>query len=231
MKERHHFTFRAHILFLFLYLLCSLALFWFSPKDVGFSFGLSLMLVWNCFLSFLPVLFARRAVASRDKGSRLWPLWVFLWIIFWPNAFYLVTDAAHFSGNSFCLARPYQSPIYSTQIQLWVKAIMIITGILYGAINGVTSELFLEGRMTARCGSGKRIAFRAVCSALGGIAIYIGRFLRLNSWDIFRPMKLIAAMCPPQGGWFFSLRFSGAFAVFIFLVLSFAKPLVRENTK
>lgn len=189
------------------------------------------MLVWNCFLSLLPVLFAHSAVAGRDKGSHLWQLWVFLWIIFWPNAFYLVTDAAHFTGDSFYQTAPYQSPVYSTQIQLWMKAIIIIAGILYGVMNGVTSELFLEDHMLARCGSGMRIVFRAVCSALGGAAIYIGRFLRLNSWDIFRPMKLMAALRPPQGGWLFLVCFSGAFAIFIFVVISMTKTLVQENTK
>lgn len=227
---KRRFAYRAHILFFLLYFACSFTLFWCSAKDVGFNFGLSLMLVWNVFLSFLPLLFAHHAVSCRDGQKRIWLLWAFLWLIFWPNTFYMVTDIAHFTGNSFFTAVPYQEPVYSTSIQLWAKGILIVAGILYGVLNGIKSEMIFENRVIDRCGKGKRIFFRAICSILGGAAVYIGRFLRLNSWDIFRPLKIAAAFQGLGHGWRFVSGFIGIFAAFIFIVLSFAKPLAGEDT-
>lgn len=230
MQKQHHFTYRVHMFFLLVYFLCSVTLFWNSAKNVGFNFGLAIMLVWNCFLSFLPVLFARHSIACREKQNHLWLLWMVLWIVFWPNTFYMITDVSHFTGNSFYQEIPYQSPVYSTQIQLWIKAIIIVVGILYGVLNGITSEMILEHHIIIWYGKKKQIIFRAVCSILGGIAIYIGRFLRLNSWDIFRPIKILATIRLPQYSWLFSLSFSGVFAILIFIILSVTKPLIQENT-
>ena len=231
MEKQHAFPYKAHLYFFLLYFLSIAALFWFANRNNGFQSGFSLTLLWNCFLSFLPVLFARLAVAGREKKNHIWPLWMFLWIAFWPNTFYLVTDVIHFTGNTLYDELPYQNPVYSTQIQLWVTVILIIAGILYGIINGVTSELILEEHIISPYGNDTRVVFRAICSILGGAGIYIGRFLRFNSWDIFRPAKLWNAIRYPQYRMAFILSFSGAFAVFIFFVLCISKSLVDENTK
>lgn len=229
--EKRHFSYRADAAFFLLYFCCGFLLFWYSPKDVGFSFGLFLMLVWNCLLSFLPLLFARHAVSCQNGHKRVWLLWAFLWLIFWPNTFYLVTDVAHFTGNAFYMAVPYQKPVYSTELQLWAKGILIVAGILYGVLNGTRSEMIFENTIAGRNGKGKRAFFRAICSLLGGIAIYIGRFLRLNSWDIFRPLKFAAGFQDLGHDWRFVAGFIGIFAAFIFSVLSFAKSFAEESGK
>lgn len=228
MLEKTHWDYRAHILFFVLYAACSCTLFWCSPKDVGYSFGLSLMMVWNCFLSFLPLLFARHTVLCRDGGKRIWFLWACLWLVFWPNSFYIVTDVAHFTGNSFLREIPYQGTVYLAKLQLWAKGILIVSAILYGVLNGTKSELLLESRVFTRFGKAKGILFRAACSLLGGAGIYIGRFLRLNSWDILKPMKIVSGFQLAGQGGEFVFGFIGILALFIFAVLSFAKPMAGE---
>ena len=50
-------------------------------------------LVWNLFLAFVPVLFSELALTARQK----WKGWLYtgLWLLFFPNAMYIVTDLFH----------------------------------------------------------------------------------------------------------------------------------------
>lgn len=222
-------NYRVHLAFFLIYAPCSITLFWFGSKDTGYSFGLSVMMVWNCFLSFLPRVFARRAVSFRESRKRVWPVWAFLWLLFWPNTFYMATDVAHFTGNSFYTEIPYQSPVYSSDLLLWAKGFLIVVGILYGVLNGVRSEAVFETGIVCPYGEKKRIAFRAGVSFLGGIGIYLGRFLRLNSWDVFRPVRIADAFWNAGHGWGFAAGFAGLCTVFLFTALSLAEPLAEER--
>jgi uncharacterized membrane protein len=227
--QKKRFTYKIHTLFFLLYFLSSFLLFWYSPRQVGYNFGLAIILVWNCFLSFLSLVFARHAAISRQRKRNIWILWVFLWIIFWPNTFYIITDVAHFTENSFYKAIPYQESIYSTNIQLWAKGIMIVTGILYGILNGIMSEMIIENHIINDHKRIIKILFRVSCSILGGIGIYIGRFLRFNSWDIFKPWKLISDL--QINNWNFTIDFVIMFTIFIFFTISFIKPLIKESNE
>lgn len=228
--EKQSFPYRVHAAFFLVYFLCGFGVYWYAAKDVGYSFGLFLMLVWNCFLSFLPLLFARQSLLSRKKRRRIWFLWALLWLLFWPNTFYMATDVAHFTGNSFYTAVPYQQPVYSTNLLLWAKGVLIVSGILYGVLNGIQSEMLMEDNVIVPGRKGKRILFRAICSTLGGVAIYIGRFLRLNSWDVFKPLKMVTAFQRLGHDVSFILGFIAIFAAFIFAVLSFAKFMMGKDT-
>ena len=85
-------AYRAHFLFLALYFLCNVTL----AIHSGENAGLFIMLVWNAFLSFLPRLFARHTALARSRQKRIWIMWAFLWLIFWPNTFYVSTDIVPF---------------------------------------------------------------------------------------------------------------------------------------
>lgn len=228
--EKQNFHYAIHAVFFFVYSLCGFGVYWYAAKDVGYSLGLFLMLVWNCSLSFLPLLFARQSLLSRRKQRHIWLLWALLWLLFWPNTFYMATDVAHFTGNSFYTVVPYQQPVYSTNLLLWAKGILIVSGILYGVLNGIKSEMLMEDNEIVPGGKGKRILFRAICSILGGAAIYIGRFLRLNSWDIFKPLKMITAFQRLGHDVGFILEFIAIFAAFIFAALSFSESMMGKDT-
>jgi len=47
-----------------------------------------------------------------------------------------------------------------------------------------------------------------------GYAVYLGRFLRLNSWDVLRPMLLLQRALLYTDG--FALWFSASFGAYIF---------------
>lgn len=217
-------AYRAHFLFLALYFLCNVTL----AIHSGENAGLFIMLVWNAFLSFLPRLFARHTALARSRQKRIWIMWAFLWLIFWPNTFYVSTDIVHFTGDTFLKKIPYQETIYSTDLMLWAKCISVVTAILYAVLNGVKSEIAMERGINS--GKWKQILFRAVCSFLCGVGIYTGRFLRLNSWDIFRPLKAASSFRLLVQSPKFISGFVCLFAAFVFAALSFAAPLARDHT-
>ena len=76
-----------------------------------------IFLLWNLFLAWMPLVFAWLAVRWRQ-----WPpltlLAAFLWLLFFPNAPYLVTDLIHL--------RPIQP------VPLWYDLIMLLDFALLG---------------------------------------------------------------------------------------------------
>lgn len=139
-------------------------------------------LVWNLFLAWLPMLSA--IIAYNLAQTRVWLIWMLVlpcmgfWLLFFPNAPYLVTDLIHIQ------------PI--DPVPLWYDLIMIATGAWIGFFLGVISLFFMQILITQRLGHVVGWFF-ALCSiGLGSFGIYLGRFLRWNSWDILsNPTQLL----------------------------------------
>ena len=136
---------------------------------VGWTFG---FLVWNLFLAWVPFGLAF-AVYERAK-DRLGPgtmLLSALWLLFFPNAPYIVTDLLHLQNNSFA-AHWFDVLIFSACA--W-------TGMLLGL-----SSLYLMQSVVRRH-AGVTASWIAVLAAmtLASFGIYLGRFVRWNSWDLF----------------------------------------------
>jgi len=126
---------------------------------------------WNLFLAFLPWLLTSLAVIRRVK-SRLAILIMAVWLLFFPNCLYILTDL-----------------IYLRQIEkapLWLDLIILLSfawaGLCYGFISLMDIEYFLKEKFHARA---KTVAFLSICMIyLAAFGIYIGRFWRWNSWDL-----------------------------------------------
>lgn len=125
---------------------------------------------WNLFLAAIPL-----AASSRlDSGRSLWT-WrnltsLGIWFAFLPNAPYLVTDMVHFQQEP-------KAPIYLDEVIVCTTA---LNGVLLGYASMKRVEDWLLGRYTRRP---VRIAVIAIFLACG-FGIYLGRYARLNSWDI-----------------------------------------------
>jgi len=145
-------------------------------------------LAWNLFLAYVPYFISKwlgkhpKVLASRIK---LIPL-VFTWILFMPNSFYILTDLFHLNNVS--------------KGDSWYDLTLILSfawnGILFGIVSIYKMEMLLK-RTKARLPDrqGKFIAGLIICAVmwLNAFGIYIGRFLRFNSWDIFvNPFSLIS---------------------------------------
>jgi uncharacterized membrane protein len=134
-------------------------------------------LVWNLILAWVPLLFAIGAYARARRiiDVRVAVLLV-PWLLFFPNAPYLLTDFIHLGEGP---------------APLWYDALMLSAFAWTGLLLGFGS-LFLV-QMIVRRVFGRTIAWLAVLAALGlaSIGMYVGRFLRLNSWDtLLHPVRV-----------------------------------------
>jgi uncharacterized membrane protein len=136
-------------------------------------------LAWNLFLAWIPFLCALALYDSeRQRRPRvvLAALGV-LWLLFLPNAPYIVTDFVH-------VGRVPGAP-------LWYDAGMTAAFAGTGLVLGLGSLLLVQG-VVARC-LGARGGWLMVGPVLllCSVGISIGRFQRLNSWDVLtRPGHL-----------------------------------------
>ena len=129
-------------------------------------------LLWNLFLAWIPLGFAFVAeLGWRRHWSRrslLWPL--FGWLLFFPNAPYVITDVIHLRKNEF-------SP-------LWFDALILFSTGLAGLLVGFVSLRMVQ--LIVNASFSRRIGWVVSVGVimLSGFGIYLGRFGRYNSWDV-----------------------------------------------
>ncbi len=141
----------------------------FYVQHLRFSF-----LTWNLFLAWLPFLFAW--IIYRAPRT----LFIFgpLWLLFLPNAPYLVTDLIHLSPQ-------YDVPV-------WYDAFMLFTFALAGLLLGLMSLYLMQLLVARRFGEWTSWLFVLFVLGVSSFGVYIGRFLRWNSWDVFtQPQTLL----------------------------------------
>jgi uncharacterized membrane protein len=129
-----------------------------------------LFLVWNLILAWLPFLFALVVVAFR-RSQLLLGMFGLLWLLFFPNTTYLVTDLIHLRHYDF--------------IPIWYDAIMLFAFALTGLMLGLLSLYFVHAVVQSHFGLVLGWLFVLITAVLGGVGVYIGRFMRWNSWDVF----------------------------------------------
>jgi uncharacterized membrane protein len=127
-------------------------------------------LVWNLILAWLPFLFGLLIVGLRRSQLALGAFGL-LWLVFFPNTSYLVTDLIHLHQASF--------------IPIWYDAIMLFAFALTGLMLGLLSLYFVHAVVQSHFGVTMGWLFVGITAVLGGVGVYIGRFLRWNSWDVF----------------------------------------------
>lgn len=139
-------------------------------------------LIWNMFLALVALDFAYLTTLSKSVFVKIF--WVLLWFLFYPNTFYMLTDIVHmsFAGQA-----------------LWDRSSMIlfmlyVASILFGVLSGVLS-LQLIFRSLGVQNIYLRYIIIANLSFLSSFAIHIGRYARLNSWDMLtNPMTVVNSM-------------------------------------
>jgi uncharacterized membrane protein len=148
-----------------------------SSRNYGF-------LVWNLFLAWLPYLFSvwievlRRRRPGRRAGVIVLGV---LWVLFLPNAPYIMTDFGHLLHY-----RPFP---------LMYDVVLIFAFAWTGLLLGLVSLHLLEVAGRRAWGGVAGGAFVVGSAMLTGAGIYLGRFLRWNSWDVIhRPGELLAAV-------------------------------------
>ena len=134
----------------------------------------------NLFLAWLPLVFAVLACESLRDSKR--PRWQFFglsaaWLLFFPNAPYIFTDLMHLTSRYFT--------------HFWVDMMVILSCALTGLVLGFVSLYLMQSVVTRKYGRVTGWGFTAAVIGLSSFGIYLGRFLRFNSWDVVaNPVKL-----------------------------------------
>jgi uncharacterized membrane protein len=147
-------------------------------EATGFRF-----LVWNLILAWIPLLLALVVYDRYRRGTaltRLAPL-AALWLLFLPNAPYIVTDFVHLSA-----ATP--APLWFDGVELSAYA---WTGMLLGFVSLYLMHAVARHRLGGTVGWLGVFAVLALVSA----GVYLGRVKRWNSWDLLtQPGSMLAQL-------------------------------------
>lgn len=123
-------------------------------------------LLWNIFLAIVPY-FISTYLTSCNK----WMQWfVFVaWLLFFPNAPYVITDLLHL----------FERP----NIPLWFDVVLLFSAAWLGLLFGLMSLVHVEKWLLQNLNQQKTNWILFSCMMLSGFGVYLGRFLRFNSWD------------------------------------------------
>jgi uncharacterized membrane protein len=180
-------------------------------------------LIWNLFLAWIPLGMAYMVSFAKKRRYVLItvPLAAALWLLFFPNAPYILTDLQH-------LSRPH------TGVPIWFDMLLINWFAWTGLLLGVFSLFMMHDIVRRTLGRIAGWVFVITVSTLSGLGIYMGRFLRWNSWDLlFRPLELLQeliqyALNPSMQSIVFISIFS-AFFTFIYITLYAFGLLFQEQ--
>jgi uncharacterized membrane protein len=132
-----------------------------------------LNLPWNLLLAWLPYLFSLWAVWLEQRHPGQWLRWLApagLWLAFFPNAPYILTDFFHLE------ARPYL-PLW---FDIGLLAAFAWTGFFLGIVSLRLMHILVERYVGVIFGW----LFALIALGLSGLGLYLGRFSRWNSWDL-----------------------------------------------
>ena len=170
-------------------------------------------LIWNLFLAWIPFIISYFTYTVTLKRKQLYviiPIAAFFWLIFFPNAPYILTDFQHLAGKW-------------RDLPVWYDVMMLIWFAFTGLLLGVVSLYLMQEIVRREFGRWTGWGFVAVVTALSSAGIYVGRFLRWNSWDIFSNPKGMALYTIErvQDPSLQSIGFIGLFgAFFLFLYIT-----------
>ncbi len=139
-----------------------------------------LFLNWNLFLAFIP--WAVTSITILKPNIQKYRITVIIllviWLLFFPNAPYILTDLFHLRLKS--------------TMPKWFDLILILCFAWTGLVFGFLSLWDIE-KILSKSLSQIWISLISVCLLfIGSFGIYLGRYLRWNCWDIINePFNLI----------------------------------------
>jgi uncharacterized membrane protein len=139
-------------------------------------------LVWNLLLAWFPLAFAllaqdRFRETDTPRDAKFLGLGI-AWLLFFPNAPYIFTDLVHVLAKG----RP----------TFWTELMLVLITSMTGFLAGFLSLRLMHGLAARLWGRGVGWLFVAGVSGLAAFGVYLGRFTRLNSWDVvLNPVALV----------------------------------------
>jgi uncharacterized membrane protein len=134
-------------------------------------------LIWNLFLAYIPFFISYQIVQLGKKNKAEIIFCGLIWLLFLPNGGYIITDFFHLGQNK--------------MMPEWYDVALLFCSSLVGLLMGVISIIWMQEYLQNKFTKPKmRFAIFSIC-LLSGFGIYLGRYLRWNSWDIIsNPMAI-----------------------------------------
>lgn len=148
---------------------------------IYFTSGLYLsFLMWNLFLAWLPYYFSNHLLQYFKLGKATWKLVLLfsLWLLFFPNSPYIITDLFHLMNHG--------------EMPLWYDLAIIFSIAWSGLILGFLSLMQVHYFLIQKFGEFISWILISAIQLLCAYGIYLGRYERFNSWDILtQPTSLL----------------------------------------
>ncbi|MBN2893155.1 MAG: DUF1361 domain-containing protein [Bacteroidales bacterium] len=103
-------------------------------------------------------------------------LFLCVWLLFFPNAPYILTDLFHLRLN---------------HINIWFDLVLILSFAWTGLLFGITSLLDIEEILKKRLNKYFVYIISTILLFIASFGIYLGRFMRWNSWDILNHPQIL----------------------------------------
>jgi uncharacterized membrane protein len=155
---------------------CAALLLFRFARSGSLAFG---FLAWNLFLAAIPAVAAAMFARAAAKQSRVivQVVWFIVWLVFLPNAPYIITDFVHLQPSG--------------AIPLWYDIALLTSCAGTGLLLGYTSIADVQAVITRKFSASLGWSVVIAAIFLSGFGIYLGRFLRWNSWDtLTNPLRL-----------------------------------------
>jgi uncharacterized membrane protein len=136
-----------------------------------FSFS---YLLWNVLLAFIPLVLSSIALSQPKRGIAnkiIFIVCLILWLLFIPNAPYLVTDIIHLGETR--------------AVPVLFDAFLLFSTALLGVITFCLSLEQIEKIILEKFSKIKTSVITTFIILLISFGMYLGRFARFNSWDFF----------------------------------------------
>ena len=127
-----------------------------------------LFLIWNLFLAWVPYVLS--LLLSKLPTRWLAVPLLAVWLVFLPNAPYLITDLLHVN--------------YRNGVPLWYDVMMIFSFAWTGLMLFFLSLLDVQAYLEKNIGQRPAIGIIWVVIGLCAFGVYMGRYQRWNSWDL-----------------------------------------------
>jgi uncharacterized membrane protein len=200
----------------------------FRSRMVATGTTVFFFLFWNLFLAWTPMLAAvALCLVRRDWGRNkkiLGALLFIAWLCLYPNAPYIFTDFIHLIRREYPQG-PAGGFFSGTSLQ-WYDLVMKSAFAFTAHVIGLFSLYLVHRLFRTRFGPGRGWMVAILAILVSGFGVYLGRFVRLNSWDIIgRPSvftdEIAEGMGNPR-----AVLFSLIYSIFI---LSSYVPLYYFN--